>query len=253
MVLVSAAGCADIERTAADADRWIKGGLRSLGAPTGGAGTSARAVPPHERGPVGVLKAGAPGPAAAQLRQGILELERPGGDPDKAADRILAAAEAGNADAQYLIGITDALRPPDARDPAAADRWLARAAVSGHRKAQTAFADRLAGDGDDALANVWYERAARRGDPEAAFRLALRQIAGVGGPRNEAAAYRWLNVAVAQGHPNAGRYQQALAGKLPARDRSRIEVQARSWRPITQDSWPDPPLVRYRNLQHAAN
>src|SRR5262245_50308337 len=80
--------------------------------------------------------------AAALLRQGLAREARAATpeERDAAIAMIAAAAERGDAEAQYMVGAGDQLRPEPERDPARAARWLARAAAQGHARAQYALA-----------------------------------------------------------------------------------------------------------------
>ena len=69
---------------------------------------------------------------------------------------------------------------------------------------------------DPALAVHWLGVAASRGMPEAMFVLANMLLDGQGGPRDEAAARRWLEAAAELDYPEAWQ-QLALLEPDPAR------------------------------------
>lgn len=254
--VLTLAACAELGQSLSQLDTWAK---RNLGGPGPSAAAAPTARPPvagGETGPVGVYRKGDAAPAAAILRDALAELDNAGGDMARASSLLYDAANAGNADAAYLIAVTDAVRPPEQRNPQGARDWLRRAALQGHPEAQRDLG-RLYADGngvrkDDEWANVWYERAALRGDGDAAYRLALRQIAGVGTAVNLPEAYRWLVVAGAWGEARAAQYRDAVAAKLDAGERARIDAELRAAGPVgAGETYPDPPLVRY--VQTALN
>ncbi|MBM3524667.1 MAG: hypothetical protein FJX57_17110, partial [Alphaproteobacteria bacterium] len=187
--------------------------------------------------------------AAAMTRRATTRLQQPSPDLGQVAAELAQAAERGDPDAQYLLGVSDALRPADRRDPASALDWLARAAVQDHARAQfalgQAYADGIGTPVESGWANLWFERAARRGHHDAAFHLALRLIAGEGLPADPREAYKWLLVAERGGHREAARYRSALARGIDEPSRARAVADAAAIRAVRSESWPDPPLVRF--------
>jgi TPR repeat protein len=190
----------------------------------------------------------------AQLAEGLRHLH---GDSvpqstERAASLIRTAAERGNADAQYLIGVTNALRPPDDRDDAAAVEWLARAAVQGHARAQFALAEAYAnGIGvppEQEWANVWYERAAYQGHRDALFMMGMRTLVGEGGLMDRVAAYRWLAMASMAGHADAQRYRSAIGKRINRWQRANLDAEIKAWQPAEERSFPDMPLIRFVQL-----
>jgi len=189
-----------------------------------------------------------------QLAEGLRHLNGDGvpQNLERAASLIRAAADRGNADAQYLIGVTNALRPSDERDDAAAVEWLARAAVQGHARAQFALAEAYAnGIGvtpEQEWANVWYERAAYQGHSDALFMMGLRTLVGEGGLMDRVTAYRWLAMAGVAGHDEAKRYRVAIGKRINRWQRANIDAEAKAWKPAEERSFPDAPLIRFVQL-----
>jgi localization factor PodJL len=197
--------------------------------------------------------------AAANLRDALARQDVAASDADRASAAALlaTAAERGDPDAQYILGLGDSLQPATERDPERAARWLARAASQGHARAQYALAQAyIDGSGvrrDPAWANMWLERAARRGHGPSQRALALRMLAGEGGPANETEAYRWLAIAVASGQSDAARYRDALGVRLESANRAAIDAEAAAFHPVMgAEAWPDPALVRYVQTALAA-
>jgi len=110
----------------------------------------------------------------------------------KAADArpvLEAAANDGNADAQYLLAQLLVTMSNGAEDNASALAWLQRAASGGNADAQYLLGARYErGEGvlpDEAEAVTWYRAAARQGHSEAAERLrAIYRDAGVPMPED---------------------------------------------------------------------
>lgn len=90
---------------------------------------------------------------------------------------VKAAAEKGDHEAQFLIGLQYKVGDGLPRDRAEAAKWLRKAAESGNAEAQYALGDLYADDSvDDGLANPaeaakWIKAAAAQGEPEAKARL----------------------------------------------------------------------------------
>lgn len=106
-------------------------------------------------------------------------------------------AEAGDARAQYGLGLLSANGWGVERDALATLHWYTVAAERGHPGAQYNLAVmRDRGDGvprDAAQAAFWYGEAARQGVSSAAYNLALMTLAGDGLKRDPAKAMAWLD------------------------------------------------------------
>ncbi len=125
------------------------------------------------------------------------------GDLAVRAAFYLKRAMAGDAAAQYDVGVLYALGDGVDRDFASAALWFREAAANGSTAAQFNLAvmyDRALGlrqDHDQAL--VWYRRAADRGDARAQYNLAVAYEQGWGTPPDPVAAARWYHQAAEQG------------------------------------------------------
>jgi TPR repeat protein len=112
------------------------------------------------------------------------------------------AAEAGNRDAQFNLGLLLDQSPND--HLAEAIVWYSRAAAAGHDGAQVALAEICrdgAGDSipDPNRAREMFEAAARQGNSDAAFGLGEMFANGLLGPADETEANRWFAVAASLG------------------------------------------------------
>lgn len=134
------------------------------------------------------------------------------GDHAAALAAWLPLAEAGDATAQFNVGLLHDQGHLGDRDLGAALDWLERAAAQGDARA--AFSLGLIhdeGDGvprDMAAAVRWYAQAGEAGDALAQFRLGQILMDGDGVLQDEAAAARWMLMAGEQNHAEA---QFALA------------------------------------------
>ena len=125
-------------------------------------------------------------------------------------------AEAGDAEAQFGLGLLFDIGQGVAQDPASAYRWYRRAAEAGMAEAQFNVAVMHdTGEGrprDPAAAALWYSRAAAHGNRRAQFNLAQLYAAGQGLPRNLDQAEVWYEAAASS--------VPAAADKLAALRRS---------------------------------
>ena len=180
-----------------------------------------------------------PGAAAAL---GAMQLRGSGGpfDPQGAHRHLLRAADAGVAEAQYLLSLLLVDTRFDRRDPIAAFAWAHRAALAGHPAAiGRVGAMVMNGEGvtrDEEKAVAWLRRGAERGDVASIGLLGRASVAGTGVerdpkqgealllraaqaghepsmaalvelyeqgtllPRDYASAYTWASIALARGH-----------------------------------------------------
>src|SRR4051794_18431866 len=90
-----------------------------------------------------------------------------------------ARADAGNADAQFCLGLQYAAGEGGAQDNLQAAGWYLKAADQSHAMAQfnlaMMYAQGQGVDRDEAKALVWLERAAKQGDAGAQFNLGMRE------------------------------------------------------------------------------
>ena len=129
------------------------------------------------------------------------------GDYRVALQEWLPLAEAGDAEAQFGIGMIHQFGRGVARDLAEAATWFRRAAGQGSIRAQTQLAGMYArGDGIDqdwARAVAWWREAAEQGSVRAQFHLGEVYQYGNGFARDPEAAERWYGEAADQGYGRA--------------------------------------------------
>ena len=108
-------------------------------------------------------------------------------------------AIAGDAKAQYSLGVAYANGYGVSEDKSEAMRWWRKAADQGYIKAEFRLGVAYdLGDGvpkDDAEAARWYRKAADQGDAEAQFSLGTAYRDGAGVPKDNSEAYFWLSLA----------------------------------------------------------
>ncbi len=147
-------------------------------------------------------------PALADMKAAWDAYDR--GDYQKAADLFRAEAEAGNADAQYMLGAIYNDGQIGPRDYATAARWYEKAAGQGVPEAQNSlgylYDFGLGVPRDQARAEKLYETAALAGNVLARNNIAY-EWALHGRRLDEALAYALEAVAK---DPEAGAYQETL-------------------------------------------
>jgi TPR repeat protein len=150
----------------------------------------------------------------------------PRSDP-QGANYLRRAALAGNADAQYALGLEIAARGED-KFLAESHEWLLKSAQQGHIGAQIAvgqqFLEGKVVKSDAAQGADWLERAARSGNPVANFMVG--RIYHARGRSSDEAARKHFFVAANAGHREA----QFLYGKLLADSKTNEEKrEAAEW------------------------
>ena len=108
---------------------------------------------------------------------------------------LTAAAEAGDADAQYELGSEYYIKEDDAK----AAEWYLKAAEQGHAEAQyeigTKYEDGEGVERDAAKAAEWYLKAAEQGHALAQLSIAVAYANGEGVKEDSVTAYMWCSVA----------------------------------------------------------
>jgi TPR repeat protein len=140
--------------------------------------------------------------------------------PDwRADDKLIAqcrsAADRGDAEAAYALGVMlrNGLGVP--QNSAEAAKWLRKSADLGLARAETSLGAMYAvGEGvpqNRAEAMKWTRQAADQGDAVAQYNLGLMYCDGRGEPQDLVQAHMWLNLAAAQGLRQAGAARDQVA------------------------------------------
>lgn len=142
--------------------------------------------------------------AKAQYELGKLYASGKGVPEDTAAAKkwFHRAAQNGNADAEFMMGIAS-YAPFGKKDNTAALVWFGKAARQGHIKAQLMLSKLyFSGQGvgqDYAKAIKWLRRAAAQGDAKAEMSMSIMYLTGENGLRqSDAKAVYWCRKAAAQ-------------------------------------------------------
>ncbi|MGF1640828.1 MAG: peptidoglycan-binding protein [Rhodospirillales bacterium] len=160
----------------------------------------------------------------------------------------LAAAQ-GHRGAQYRLGLAYAAGRGVSRDPERALAWLTQAAEGGHVRAQYRLGEAyLHGRGtprEPAWAARWLEMAALRGHTEAQVALGVGHAAGSGLPIDRVQAWTWLRIAEADGHEQAAALRHKIEPALTAAEMRAAEARFADWQPLRPNQPIDEPTVRF--------
>jgi TPR repeat protein len=139
--------------------------------------------------------------AHAGVPEGLDALRR--NDFAAAAKELRPAAERGDPEAQYRIGLMYEFGTGYAKDMQQAIAWVRKAANQGHVAAQVELGVLYTtGDGvpkDDAQSVAWFRKAADQGSPNAQYNLGLMYAKGAGVKIDNAQAIAWFRKSADQG------------------------------------------------------
>ena len=145
------------------------------------------------------------------------EREREGAEGARAFEKILKAAEQGDAGAQYNLGFRYYFGKFVPEDYAEALKWFRKAAEQGYAHAQFSLGFLYDhGHGvleNDAEAFKWYRKAAEQGYADAQYNLGNMYDKGRSVPEDKAEALKWWRKAAEQGHEDANEWLEFLEAK----------------------------------------
>ena len=147
------------------------------------------------------------------------------------------AAEAGDAAAQYNLGVMFERGQAVAQDYGQAVRWYTKAAEAGNATAQSNLG-LMYGQGhgvaqDYGQAVRWYTKAAEAGDATAQSNLGLMYGWGIGVPKDYVLAYMWANLAASNGGTDEVKKRDAIARWMTPNQIAEAQKLAREWKPTT--------------------
>ena len=178
-------------------------------------------------GLLAVMLAG--GALAADFQKGLDAANA--GDYATALAEWTPLAEAGDADAQYNLGIMYDNGRGVPQDDAEAVKWFRIAAEAGYVDAQYNLGVMYDnGEGvlqDDAEAVKWYRLAAEAGYPRAQNNLGFMYEKGEGVLQDDRLAYMWYNIAAAQGLELAKENRDKAAKRMTPTQRSEAQEMSR--------------------------
>jgi localization factor PodJL len=182
------------------------------------------------------------GNARAELIVGLKYLDGDGvpANDGEAAKWLGRAAEAGEPVAQYRLGTLFERGRGVPADAAKAMRWYQAAANQGSRKAMHNLAVAYAGGNgvkkDYAEASRWFLKAALLGLSDSQFNLAVLYERGLGVPQNLVDAYKWYAIAAAQGDGESKARLNAISSQLNTEARAAAQHAADVFKPGQLDA-----------------
>ena len=190
--------------------------------------------------PAGLTAAADSGDAVAQyvLAAAYAEGRVVPRDFSRAAKLYAKAADQGIVPAQYRLGALYEKGLGVAQDKARARSLYRQAAEAGNPRAMHNLAVLLAdGDGkpDYESAATWFRKAAQYGVHDSQFNLAILLARGLGVEQSMVQSYQWFAIAAALGDNDAAAKRDEVATKLGASELSVAKALAAAFRPRTPD------------------
>jgi len=180
------------------------------------------------------------GKVKSQLILGYLYFEGKGGvsqNKKEAAKWIGKAAEQGDAEAQFLLGVMYSGGMGVPQDYREAEKWTRKAAGQGNSSAQNYLGEFYhSGKGavqkDYKESAKWFRAAAEQGNASAQFNLSRQYCLGEGMPIDLEEAYSWLILANANGHKNSAKIMKMMQDDLtPAQLEKAQQIAKTRWKP----------------------
>ena len=155
------------------------------------------------------------------------------GDFEKALAVWAPAAESGDADSQYGMGLLYSEGIVVPMDDLQALKWFGLAAEQGHGDAQYKLGVMHANGGgvpmDEAEAMKWYTLAAEHGVTAAQVSLGTMYQNGFSVEQDRIEALKWFTVAVKLGDNDARVHQEYLAERMPDEELARADAEVNVW------------------------
>lgn len=127
--------------------------------------------------------------------------------PKEPISEVQEAAERGDPQAQFSLGLWYLQDTGGKKDAEQARRWWLKAAEQGHVKAQTNIGVMYErGEGvakDDQQALAWYRKSAEQGYAPAQLNIGMNYLNGRGVPQDDKQAVTWFRKSAEQGNPQA--------------------------------------------------
>ncbi|NCF23949.1 MAG: sel1 repeat family protein [Gammaproteobacteria bacterium] len=155
------------------------------------------------------------------------------GDFDKAMAVWAPAAESGDADSQYGMGLLYSEGIVVPMDDLQALNWFGLAADQGHGEAQYKLGVMHANgwgvpmNEDEAM--KWYELAAENGITAAQVSLGTMYQNGFSVEQDKVAALMWFSIAMKLGDEDAQYHQEYLAERMPAEELAEADAEVNAW------------------------
>ncbi len=176
---------------------------------------------------VALVAAGSP-TAISQAAQGP-------GDERKAFLAALAAAETGDAIAQFNLAVMWDNGKGTLENDAEALQWYRKAAVQDHAVAHffvgVVYAEGRGVPQDDAEALIWFRNAAELGLASTQFKLGYMYSSGQGVTENLTEAYFWFSLAVSNGESGAEGARSVIEKRMTRDQIAEAQRRSAAWKP----------------------
>ncbi len=164
---------------------------------------------------------------------GLLRLN---GAPSAEFRAVKEKADNGDAEAQFALGVMYDLGVEVPKNYAESGKWYLKAANQGLAEAEFKLGVRYFEYGKQAKENYrtafgWFFKAANQGIAEAQFNAGLMYQLGRGVMTNRVEAYKWYNIAAAQGFTKAAAAREILESELSRREVLEAEQRAAGFSP----------------------
>ena len=155
------------------------------------------------------------------------------GDFDTAMAVWAPAAESGDADSQYGMGLLYSEGIVVPMDDIQALKWFGLAADQGHGEAQyklgVMHANGWGVPMDEMEAFNWYKLAAENGVTAAQVSLGTMYQNGFSIEQNKIEALKWFTIAAKLGDTDATMHQEYLAERMPAEELAKADADVNAW------------------------
>jgi TPR repeat protein len=155
------------------------------------------------------------------------------GDFEKALAVWAPAADSGDADSQYGMGLLYSEGIVVPMDDNEALKWFGLAAEQGHGDAQyklgVMHANGWGVPMDETEAMKWYKLAAENGVTAAQVSLGTMYQNGFSVEQDKVEALKWFSVAVKLGDNDARVHQEYLAERMPPEELARADADVNAW------------------------
>ena len=151
------------------------------------------------------------------------------------AKELRKSAEAGDASAQYRLGLLYYEGRGVSENPLQAKEWFDMAAKQGHAGAQlhlgTMYLEGKGAPQSAQMALVWFSRAAEQEEGLAFAKLGGMYARGRGVLQDFVQAHMWYNLGAAHGDLKAAEARDALAQQMTSTQIAEAQRLAREWKP----------------------
>ena len=155
------------------------------------------------------------------------------GDFDTAMAAWAPAAESGDADSQYGMGLLYSEGIVVPMDDIQALKWFGLAADQGHGEAQYKLGVMHANGWGVPMSEVeamqWYQLAAENGVTAAQVSLGTMYQNGFSVEQDKIEALKWFTIAVKLGDADARMHQEYLAERMPADELAKADADVNAW------------------------